>query len=88
VSLTHYSPAANGDVLDFIMHKNIQMSEVIFSEILDSVHILIIFHLLDHIRDRNLLDPVDKFTDWEQFQSLASELISPTIQINSGGRSW
>jgi hypothetical protein len=29
------------------------------------------------------LGPVDKFTDWERFQSLASELISPTIQINS-----
>jgi hypothetical protein len=30
-----------------------------------------------------LSEPVDKFTDWEQFQSLASELIAPRIQINS-----
>jgi hypothetical protein len=39
---------------------------------------------MDHVRTRNLLDPVDKFTDWEWFQSLASELISTRIQINSG----
>jgi hypothetical protein len=31
----------------------------------------------------NLLDLVDKFTDLEQSQSLASELISSRIQINS-----
>jgi hypothetical protein len=29
-------------------------------------------------------DPIDKFTDWEWFQSLASEWISPRIQINLG----
>jgi hypothetical protein len=27
--------------------------------------------------------PVDKFTDWERFQGLAFEIISPRIQINS-----
>jgi hypothetical protein len=43
----------------------------------------IVFHLLDHIRTVNLSDPVEKFTDWKRFQSLASELISPRIQINS-----
>jgi hypothetical protein len=31
------------------------------------------------------LDPVNKFTDWEQFHSLASELMSSRIQINLGG---
>jgi hypothetical protein len=41
-------------------------------------------HLLDHVRTRNLSAPVVKFTDWEWFRSLASELISPAIQINSG----
>jgi hypothetical protein len=38
--------------------------------------------LLYHVRTRNLSDPADKFTDWERFHSLASELISPRIQIN------
>jgi hypothetical protein len=28
---------------------------------------------------REALDPVEKLTDWELFQSLASELISPNI---------
>jgi hypothetical protein len=73
-------------MLDIIVHKNIQLSEVIICDILDSDHLPIIFHLLDHVRTRNLSDPVDKFTDLEQFQSLASELISPSIQINLGGK--
>jgi hypothetical protein len=30
------------------------------------------------------LDPVEKFTDWERFQSLASALVSPRVEINSG----
>jgi hypothetical protein len=33
------------------------------------------------------LKPVDRFTDWQRFQTLASELISSRIQINSEGRS-
>jgi hypothetical protein len=70
-------------VLDIVLHKNVRLSEVIVSDILDSDHLPIIFHLLDHIRSRNLLDLVDRFTDWERFQRLASELISPKIQINS-----
>jgi hypothetical protein len=80
---THYSPTGNCDVLDIVVHKNVRLSEVIVSDILDSDHLQIIFHLLDYIRSRNLSDPVDKFTDWERFQRLFSELISPEIQINS-----
>jgi hypothetical protein len=41
-----------------------------------------VFHLQDHIRTGNLSDLVGKFTDWERFQGLAPELISPGI--NSG----
>ncbi|PNF38110.1 hypothetical protein B7P43_G15356, partial [Cryptotermes secundus] len=33
---------------------------------------------------QNLSEPIEKFTDWEQFQSLTSELISPKLEINSG----
>jgi hypothetical protein len=39
---------------------------------------------LDHVRTRNLSDPIDEFTDWEWFQSLASELISLRMEISSG----
>jgi hypothetical protein len=59
------------------------VSDVIVSDILDSDHLPIIFHILDHVKIRNLSEPVEKFTDWERFQSLASELISPKIEITS-----
>jgi hypothetical protein len=81
---TNYSPSGNGDVLDIVVHQNIRMSDVIVSDILDSDHLPIIFHILDHVKIRNLPDPIDKFTDWDRFQSLASELISPKIEIKSG----
>jgi hypothetical protein len=66
------------------VHKNVQLSEVNVSNILDSDDLPIVFQLLDHVRTTKLSDPVDKFKDFEQFQSLTSELISPRIQINSG----
>ncbi|PNF40098.1 hypothetical protein B7P43_G10711 [Cryptotermes secundus] len=73
---THYSPAGNGDVLDIVVHKNIRMSDVIVSDVLDSDHLPIVFHILDHGKIRNLSDPIEKFTDWERFQSLASEKVT------------
>jgi hypothetical protein len=42
------------------------------------------FHILDHDKIRNLSEPIEKFIDWERFQSLASELISPRVEINLG----
>jgi hypothetical protein len=39
---------------------------------------------LQSVKIRNLSELFERFTDWERFQSLASELISPKIQINSG----
>jgi hypothetical protein len=47
---THCSPAGNCDVLDIVVHKKVRLSEVIVSEILESDHMLIIFHSLDHIK--------------------------------------
>jgi hypothetical protein len=79
----HFSPSGNGDVLVIVVHKNIEVSDVIVSDILDSDHLPIILHILDHVKIRNLSDPIEKFTDWDQFQSLASELISPKIEITS-----
>jgi hypothetical protein len=81
---THYSHAGNGGVLDIVVHQNIRVSDFIVSDILDSDHLPIVFHILDHVKIRNLSESVEKFTDWERFQSLASELISPRIEINSG----
>jgi hypothetical protein len=68
-------------IITFIKPTNCQMS---LSDILDSDHLPIIFHLLDHVKIKNLSEPIEKFTDWDRFQSLASKLISPRININLG----
>jgi hypothetical protein len=81
---THYSPGGSGDVLDIVVHKNIRLLNIIVSDILDSDHLPIIFHILDHVRTKNFSAPLEKFTDWERFQSLASNLISPRLETNSG----
>jgi hypothetical protein len=81
---THYSPVGNEDVLDIVVHKNIRLSNVIVSDILDSGHLPIIFHILDHVRTKTISAPHEKITDLERFQSLTSNLISPRIEINSG----
>jgi hypothetical protein len=70
-------------VLDIVVYQNIRVSDVISSDSLDSGHLPIVFHLLDHVKIRNLSEPIEKFTDWERFQSLAAEPISPRIEINS-----
>jgi hypothetical protein len=72
------------DVLDIVVHKNIRHLDVIYSDILDSDYLPIMFHILDHVRTKQISKPLERFTDWEQFQSLASNLISPRVEINSG----
>jgi hypothetical protein len=74
---THHTPDENCDVPDTVVDQNIRLSGVIVSNILDSDHIL------DHVKTKNLSEQVEKFTNWEWFQSLASVLISPRIEINS-----
>jgi hypothetical protein len=83
---THYSTAGNGDVLDIVVHQNIRVSDVIVSDTLHSLsdHLPILFHIVDRVKIRNIPEPIENFTDWDQFQSLSSELVSPRIEINSG----
>jgi hypothetical protein len=57
---------------------------VTVSNILDSDHLPIIFHKLDKVKIRNLSELIEKFTYWEWFQSLVSDLISPRLEINTG----
>jgi hypothetical protein len=78
-----FAPVGNGDVLDTVVHKNIRLSNAIVSDILDSDHLPIILYILDHVRTKTISAPLEKFTDWERFQSLTSNLISPRIEINS-----
>jgi hypothetical protein len=72
-----------GDVLDIVAYKDVRLSELRLLDVMDSDHLLIRFCILDHAKGRDILDQVEKFTDWEQFQSLASALVSPRIEINS-----
>jgi hypothetical protein len=69
-SPTCYSPAGNGDVLDIVVHRNVRLSDITVSDTLDSDHLPIIFHILDHVRSRDPSAQVEKFTDWDRFQSL------------------
>jgi hypothetical protein len=83
---THCSPAGNSDLFDIVAHQNIRFSGVTFSDNLDSDNLPIAFHILDHVKTKNISEPVEKFTDLERFQSLSSDLISARIEINSEGK--
>jgi hypothetical protein len=76
-------PCGNGDVLDIVVHQNIRVPHVNISDILDSDQLPIVFHIMNHVKIKNISEPIEKFTDWYRFQSLASELISPKVEINS-----
>jgi hypothetical protein len=75
-----FSFAGKGDVLDIMVH----LLDAIVSDAPDSYHLPIVFNVLGHVRTRALSDPVEKFTDWDRFEGLASDLVSPRIEINSG----
>jgi endonuclease/exonuclease/phosphatase family metal-dependent hydrolase len=57
---SHYSSLENGDVLDIVVHKNIRLSDVIVFDIMDSDHLPIIFHILDHVRTIQISKPLEK----------------------------
>jgi hypothetical protein len=81
---THYSPAGNGGMLDTVVNKNTRLSNTIVSDIMDSDHLPIIFYIMDHVRTTKLLKQLTKLTNWDRFKSLATDLISPRTEINSG----
>jgi hypothetical protein len=51
---THYSPTGNDGMLDIVAYKNVRLSEIIVSDVLDSDHLPVVLNLLEHIRTRNL----------------------------------
>jgi endonuclease/exonuclease/phosphatase family metal-dependent hydrolase len=59
---THYSPMGNCAVLDIVVHQNIRVSDVIVSDILDSDHLPVLFHILDHVKIKKASEPIEKFT--------------------------
>jgi hypothetical protein len=58
-SSMHYTSDGRDVVLDIVVHQNISLSEVIVMDILDSDHLPIIFNILDPVRMRETLDPVE-----------------------------
>jgi hypothetical protein len=66
-----------------VLHKNTRISEINLLEILDSDHIPILSYMLDHVSTKDILAPVVTFTDRDRFQSLVSDLISPSTQIHT-----
>jgi hypothetical protein len=44
---THYTPAGRGDVLNIMVPQNVQLSEVIVTDIVDSDHLPIMFSILN-----------------------------------------
>jgi hypothetical protein len=59
------------------------MSDVTVSYVLDSQHLPTSFHILNHVSIRDISAPAENHTDWEQFQSLATNLIPPRIQTDT-----
>jgi hypothetical protein len=64
------TPAGNGDALGIVVPQNVRLLEVVVSDVLDSDHLPIIFHILDHVTIRNLSDPVEKVTACDRFKAL------------------
>jgi len=58
------------------IHHKEMVSDVTVSDALASDHLPISFHILDHVRARDILATVETDMDWEWFHSQASELIS------------
>jgi hypothetical protein len=46
---TQYIPSGNGDMLVKRLQRNVRMSDVNVLEIVDSDHLLILFHMLDYV---------------------------------------
>jgi hypothetical protein len=81
-SPTHYSTMGNGDVFDIVVHQNVWLSDVILTSWTPitfqsfSTYRIMLQQLI-------FWTQLKKFTDWERFQNLASDLISPRLQITS-----
>jgi hypothetical protein len=58
---THYTPDGRGDVLDTVIHQNVRLPEVSVTDILNSAHLPIMFSILDPVRTKEDLHPVEKF---------------------------
>jgi len=70
-------------VLDIVGHRTVRLSDVDVSDILDSNHMQILFHILDNVSTGDISAPVEIHIDWQRFRSLTSDFVSPRIQIHT-----
>jgi hypothetical protein len=66
----HYSLAGNCDILDTVVYQNIKLSGVIVSDILDSDQLPIALRILDHVKTKDLSEPVRKIYKFRTFKAL------------------
>jgi endonuclease/exonuclease/phosphatase (EEP) superfamily protein YafD len=59
---THATPDGRGDVIDIVAHQKVQLSEIVVTDNLGSDHLPVNFSILDPVRTREALDPVEKLT--------------------------
>jgi endonuclease/exonuclease/phosphatase (EEP) superfamily protein YafD len=81
---THYSPAGNGDILDIVVHQNIRLSSVTVSNILDSDHLPILFHILDHVKIRTFRSPLKTTEIVNGFKALPLTKYLPDFKLKRG----
>jgi hypothetical protein len=56
-----------------MLHKSVRLSDVTLPDIQASVHLPIISHILDLVRERNISNRAEKLTDLERFKGLTSQ---------------
>jgi hypothetical protein len=78
---THLLPDGIGVVLDILVHKDVRLLEFRVLDVMDSDHLPYRFCILGHVKAREILDPVEKFTAWERFQSLNSASHPPESKL-------
>lgn len=60
---------------EIVVHRIVRLSYVIVSDVLESDHLLILFHILNHVSATNTLVPVEIHIDGKRFRSVASDII-------------
>jgi hypothetical protein len=61
---TNFSPAGNRDVVDVGVHKII-LSNVTVSDILDSDHFPVVFHILHHVKTTKFSHIIENVQIWK-----------------------
>jgi hypothetical protein len=56
-------------VLEIVVHRSVRKSDITVSDTLNSDNFPKLFHIVYHIRARDILAPVEIHVDWERLRS-------------------